>query len=149
MATQHEQRRLKALEALEASGAEYVVAPHAQVVVLEQSVGPNGKSVLSGGDVIRASDIEGGETRLRELIERGAVLARRFHSGSSPAYPLSVAAGKSIATRRGILGPGQEVRELDFGTKADIERLIRAGVVVRHTLPNAAADESDELPPAA
>lgn len=41
-----------------------------------------------------------------------------------------VAEGKALSTLRGILGPGEEVKEEDIKTKSNFEALIRRGKII-------------------
>ncbi len=47
-------------------------------------------------------------------------------------FPYSMAPGKSITSRRGIVGPGEEVRaEWFVGGKDTIEKCVKSGHIVK------------------
>lgn len=122
-------------ELLLRSGAEYVVAFGTQIVLNDPDKirAAHGRSVLVAGDSVFLEWIEGGEGAMRQLIASGLVLARKDAGlASGPKYALSVAIGaQSVMVRRGIIGPGEELKEGDFDSPDDLERLVRKGLVIR------------------
>jgi hypothetical protein len=130
---------------LERSGAEYVVAANTQISLREYladaatdaAVRGRASSVLTEGDEIKPEWV-GGLGRLQELIVSGAVLHQAMHGVAKPKYPLSVAPGKSLMTRRGVIEPGAQVYPHEIGSVEALESLIRRGIIVR-TLPTTTA----------
>ncbi len=49
-----------------------------------------------------------------------------------PTHPYEIAPGKSLTCKRGVLGPGQEIRECDVsGGKDQLEHLVKRGHVLK------------------
>lgn len=94
----------------------------------------SGGAAVSGGAVSKVDEVddEPKSPAKEQAPQEGEKPSTKNDPKGKAQAPFTVAKGKSVSSRRGILGPGDEVSARDFAAGAErLDELVDAGVLVK------------------